>query len=347
MILSSLTQGQKLGLLAALNLIAVGTLLLLAWKRRKVAAMLKRWEGADFWLAVAEGMSAFTAGAVAAACKIWDPQMWTQHPIQTELALCISAGLTFCVVLAKWARDRVKERDKERVNELNHQLEIETVRLKRFRRLGTQIRGLIQRKIERVREVAKKPDPTVDDLIITTARQTQVHTIITSILEFFSFELESLKPEGRMRIGLYIPDKERTELRHAYSFDGQKKNCFQDNSEWMKLNSPKGIRSEIVRAYHADGDQKLQLIPDCSKHPNFTFFRPEQRDYLKSMLTFKYLLQLDGAQSALMLCIDCDEPDFFSKDRYEEISEFLVEMLKRFEYEMLGLEIVAKIRKTP
>ena len=343
MIIGTLSEGQKLGVLAVLTVVAIAAIAWACWKRQFVVKCLKRWDGSEFSLAVVEGVFAFTAGGLAAFFKVWDGDMWTHRPVQTQYAFRFAFGLTICVIYAKWARDRVKDRDKDKVNDLTRELEVEKLRLNRFRRLSVQIRGLIERKIERVRDVAKKPAPTVEDFIIRSQRQTQVHTIIQAIFDFFLWELRLQKPNGRMRLGLYIPNADRTELVHAFSFDGEKRNCFSDNSDWMQISSPQGIHSEIVRVYHADGDHKLQLIPDPTTHPNFTWFRPDQKGYLKSMLIFKYLLQLDGASSALLLSLDCNEPNFFSNDRYEEISEFLVEMLKRFEYEMLGLEIVAKI----
>ena len=343
MISSSLHPGDFLAVLAVLSVVACVGLILLIWKRRELVSLLKRWDGAEFWLAFVEGLGAFSAGAVAAAFKVWELDAWRQHPVRTPYAFRFAVGMTFLVIYAKWARDRVKERDKEKVRELTDALSRVSLRLDRFRRLGAQIRGLIQRKIQRVREVAKKANPTVQDLIIPEERATQVHTIIKAIFDFFHFELQQKKPGGRMRIGLYHPDELHTRLVLAYSFDGQKSDCFHENPDWMQLNSPQGIRSEVVRAYHADGDHRLQLIPDCHSHSNFEWFRHEQRSYLSSMLTFKYQLQIDGVASALIVSIDCDEPNFFGPDRYEEISEFLVEMLQRFEYEMLGLEIVAKL----
>ena len=326
--LGSLQSGAQWITFVVFVVFALGGMIWLSWKRISVVTYLKRFENAEFLLGLIEALSAGAVGAVATGFKVWTKDMWGQHPVQAQYAILLVSAGTFIVFFGKWARDKVKDRDKEKVQELTAELQQVTLRLDRFRRLGAQIRGLIQRKIVRARKVAKKASPTVEDMLIPSERETQVHTIIASIYEFFMFELQGKRPEGRMRIGLYFPNADHTKLIHAYSFDGENRNCFQDNSEWMQLNSPKGISSEIVRVYHAEGDQKLLLVPDCSTHPNFTFFRPEQRDYLKSMLIFKYLVQLDGAASALMLSIDCDEPNFFGKDRYDEISEFLVEMLK-------------------
>ena len=115
MISSSLHPGDFLAVLAVLSVVACVGLILLIWKRRELVSLLKRWDGAEFWLAFVEGLGAFSAGAVAAAFKVWELDAWRQHPVRTPYAFRFAVGMTFLVIYAKWARDRVKERDKEKV----------------------------------------------------------------------------------------------------------------------------------------------------------------------------------------------------------------------------------------
>lgn len=319
----------------------------LVTKRRALIAWCKKFESSEGVLAFLEFVFTVASTAVATHFKVWEMQL-KLHPLMTGGSLALVLGFALLAGYAKWLRDRVKDRDKERVTLLSAEIEKTQVILGRYKRLGAQIRGLVDRKIKRVRETARKPQTVIDDLIVKEARAVQIHTILRSIHDFFFFEIRNAYPQAKMRLALYLPTEEpQPRLEPYYSWDGENQGCINPAQESMLLMSPDGIPSEIVRTYHQAGDHCLRLIPDCEKQGDFHFHRIQQRQYLKSMLAFKYQYQKDGTPAALVLSLDCDQPNFFSADRYDEISEFLVEMLKRFEYEMLGLEIVAKLLPPP
>ena len=46
----------------------------------------------------------------------------------------------------------------------------------------------------------------------------------------------------------------------------------------------------------------------------------------------------DGLKDAIILSLDTDQDCFFGRYEKEELSEFFIEMMKRFEYEMLSLQ---------
>jgi hypothetical protein len=140
-----------------------------------------------------------------------------------------------------------------------------------------------------------------------------------------------------------MPTADRSALDLAYSWDGEKDRCVHAHPERMQLASADGVGSLIVEAYHRPGDQHVSVVPDCLADRKFRFFTLAQETYLRSMIAFKYQANLDGTKTALILSLDTDEADYFSDERTSEISAFLVEMMKRFEYEVLSLELSRKI----
>ena len=45
----------------------------------------------------------------------------------------------------------------------------------------------------------------------------------------------------------------------------------------------------------------------------------------------------------MVLALDCDQPDFFNEQRSEEVKTFMIEMMKRVEYEALTSDIISKL----
>lgn len=326
--------------------VCVGLAVWLLWKSQKVIDFGKRHPSSEKTLAFLEYFLAILSTAIAASNKVWEFPFATR-PLWTSIVLTATIFTGFLACYAKWLRDRVKEKDKEIVADLTMRLQTAQTLLDRHRRLTNQISGLVDRKIKRVRETVKKAATAIDDLTVLDARELQVHTILRSIYDFFLFDLRATRPAGQMRIYLYLPEEEpEPHMQIFYKWNGTNSDCVVPPENAMKLMSPEGIGSEIVRTYHLPGSAVLSLVPNCVT-PDFRKLYQNQDEYLKSMLSFKYKYQKNGTDAAMVLSLDCDEPNFFSDDRYREISEFLVEMLKRFEYEMLGLEIIAKLQPPP
>jgi hypothetical protein len=106
-----------------------------------------------------------------------------------------------------------------------------------------------------------------------------------------------------------------------------------------------GQYSIVVRTFHADGERVLNLIPDTKKAASFEFWSDEQKEHLHSIATFKCKIALDGATSALVLEMDCNAPGFFDESRRDPLTTLLVEMVRRFEYEMLCASLNAPATK--
>jgi len=311
---------------------------------------LKQLRNPEWLLGILELIFGLGSALVVGTFKVWDLAVWNANAETTLRALGATLVCAFLAFYAKWAAGRVQERYAAKILQLENELRDVQSELRKtqekfdkWRRMTAQIGTLIGRKIERIREVVKR-EPTIQDLLTPSERETQVHRILQMIHSFFFFELQGQKPEGRMRLALYVPADGHSRLELAYSWNGETVGCVTEHGDCLALNSPQGIRSEVVRTFHQNGDKVLRIIPNCETD-DFSYFSDEQRSYLKSMLSFKYRLQLEGIESAIVLSLDCDEEGFFAKERRREISEFLVEMLRRFEYEMLGVELVAKLQE--
>jgi hypothetical protein len=61
------------------------------------------------------------------------------------------------------------------------------------------------------------------------------------------------------------------------------------------------------------------------------------------MAAFKHRLEIDGTQTAMVLALDCDEPNFFNEERSQDVKTFLIVMMKRVEYEALTSDIISKL----
>ncbi len=304
----------------------------------------KKFGPSDILLTLGEALFAFAAGGFVEHSHLQKRESWdnTAHSEHTLIVLALAAEFGLLALVAKWLLDKVKERDREKVIELSAELAEATKALANWRRLVSLIRGLVESKIERVSR-ALNAAPGASHLPSLVERQTQVQTILQLIHRFFLFDLEQRSPgKHQMRLGLYLPDSSHSKLELFYSWDGTTQDCFGTIApEAMMLTSPQGIFSEISRAYHLAGTRRLIIIPDCAAAAaagDFRFFTTLQNEHLKSMLAYKYVFKHLGTEDALVLAIDCNATGFFTKDRAEEIIEFLDEMLVRFEYELVGLE---------
>jgi hypothetical protein len=312
--------------------------------RRKIAAFVQKWRQSDNILAIWETVLLFTAAAVSSLTDLWKLTTWSEHPIRVQYAFSLVISLSAWALITKLFRESLKEAVKSRVEELEHGLAKE--REDRDRRLlqNSQIRKLIDRKLDRFRELAKRDAVAPEEVIEAWNPSLQVFTVLKSMHEFFLLELRRKKPSGRLRLGLYLPDREMNSLVIRYSWDGERDGCIGNHPEHMRLVSAAGSTSEIVRTFHLRGDHEIGLVPDCAGDRSFRFWDEEQPKYLRSLLCLKYQLQLDGMQSALVLSLDCDEPNFFSSERAEEFRTYVVEMLIRVEYELVSAELRSKFQ---
>ncbi|MCE9536338.1 MAG: hypothetical protein K8R65_08010, partial [Nitrospirae bacterium] len=209
--------------------------------------------------------------------------------------------------------------------------------------ISLQIRNIIDKKMKRIETLRGKEIITRNEFVEALNPDEQVWLILQSIYEFFQYKLPVRNPIATLRIGLYLRDEIRQVLQPAFSWDGKTKHCMSDNSTQMALASPNGVFSVIVQCYNSKEDPAIIIVSDCEKDPGFDFFRPQQKQYLKSMLAFKYKTEHDGITDALVLALDCNVINFFNLKQADELKAFLIEMMKRIDYELLSAEVSIKV----
>ena len=345
--LVAVTTGQYL---SGLGLIVILTLVAGWWiarNRRSIVVWLKVRPSAPSFLLWLGKILPFISGAFATWNEIWKPGAWSTHPVDCAYAFYVAIVALVGTYAAEYFRERLKDETGALISQLRSDRDRFRRERDRWLHLAAQIRALIDRKIDAFSALAGRPEITPQEYIDAWDRQLQIHTILKGIHEFFHFELKQQRPNAQLRLALYVPDAERTKLDLGYSWNGLRDQCVTEHPERMLLVSHEGIASLIVETFHRPGDHKLTVVPNTDADEAFHFFTPGQRSYLRSMLAFKYQAHVDGTKTALVLSLDCDEPDFFNHQRATEFTAFLVEMLKRFEYEVMNLELTRKIHHKP
>lgn len=330
-----------LGLLVVLTILVAGGVIK---RRRLLVSRMKQHSGASSFLLWLGKIFPFLSGAFATWNEVWKPESWSKHPVDCSYALFVVVILVVMTYGTEWFRERLKDEMTEKLAALERDRNVLKIERDRWLRLANQVKKLIDRKIVAIRALSVKPEVSVEEYLAAWDRQVQVHTILKAIHEFFRFELTQRRADAQMRLGLYMPTADMTQMSLAYAWDGESNECFANHPERMKLVSAGGLKSLIAETFHLAGNQRLSIIPDCGADAQFKYFSPEQAEYLRSMIAFKYQLTLDGTETALVLSLDTDEAGFFSTERTNEITVFLIEMMKRFEYELLNLEVTKKIK---
>lgn len=337
-------------LLLSLIVIIIVTTTVYRWRLR-IVGLLRGNDAFKVAFYTADTVLLVILGWLVAAADLTKGATWVAPPPQfvviVPFGIAVFLAATSVKVLLAWSKDR----EKTEIRQLNETLdlkaaEIQEMRMERNRsiRFATQVRKLIDRKLDGIRALVKEDTISLDQYLNAWDRDLQVHTILKSIHEFFHNELTVRRPDGVLRLALYIPNKEMTQLELLKSWDGEHENCVSQHPERMKLVSGGGLKSIVAETFHLAGDHQLTVVSDCAGDSTFAFFTDEQKNKLRSLIAFKYQLPLYGTESALVLSLDSDEPNFFQTTKAAEITDFLVEMMRRFEYELLNLELTNKLQ---
>lgn len=303
---------------------------------------------------VADSALLLILGWLISAAKLTDQATWGSPPSAFVVVvpfgvLILTAGISSKVLLA-WSKDK----EKERILELEKTVGIrddEIANLKQLRnrtiRITNQIRAVVDEKLNRLLDVVDSGNITFEDYIDALNPREQLQFIIITIFKFFEPELD---PGRQLRVGVYLKDpKDLTILRPFFGWDGRDSDCFKsDHSEFLRLNDFGGTKSIVVQAFQSPAP--LIVIGSCEEAERartFVFFHPDQRERLKSMVAYRHEWSLGGSRGrrdALVLALDTDQDHFFSRFDSEQLTEFFVEMMKRFEYEQVGLTFQAKLQ---
>jgi hypothetical protein len=330
-------------------------LFILAWgisvaflkRRTAITAWLRARRWTHFPLKIAEWVWSLIGAAIADFFDVFKASSWVSSGSHPYSAVFAVLSLGFLVLATGYLKDGLKESDEERIQELTRSRD----KLKKQRdswvQIAVQIRNVIERKMKRVETLSRLPKVIDGDFVRALDPENQVKLIVQSIYEFFSYELHLKRRDAKLRLGLYMRDRERSGLAPVYSWDGQRHNCMTANPDYMALGNPRGVTSVVVQCYNTRKDPALIVVDDCLNDPTFEFFRPEQKEYLKSMMAFKYRTEHAGTSDALVLALDCDEPKFFLQENSEELQTFLVEMMMRIDYELVIADAAAKVTPAP
>ena len=276
-------------------------------------------------------------------------ELWKKASFTTADQFLITIyGVVGCLVAlgfgTSWLIGIAKDDDGARIK----RLEAETAQAVRQRDVSLQsiagISAVITAKKNRLAEMLKKTAAgNLAALPEALGPKVQVFTLIKSLHQHFSRYL--IAPE-RLRIGIYMRSPEDLQkLAPLYSWNGNAENCISNNHVgYMAIDGPGGARSLVVECYRSS--TPMLMIEDCAKaakEDRFVFFDPDQQSKLRSMVAYRYNLQLNDKPDALILTMDTDKAGFFSADREFECRLLLEETGNRLGLELTALELIKKL----
>jgi len=286
-------------------------------------------------------------GWLVSAAKLTDGAAWDNMSPKMVMVVPLGVVLLFSALSIKVLLAVNKDKEKEKIKELEAlkvELKQENQALRQARnwsiRIANQVRATVSNKLARVLAVTEaKESITADEFVRALNPREQVQFIIIMIHKFFESGLE---PEKRLRVGVYMPTDNC--LKPAYGWDGKTTDCFgTSHTRYMRLDDHGGAKSVVVQAFRSVNP--LIVIASCEeakKAGTFEYFEPDQAKTLKSMAAYRHTYgptDAQGRQNAIVLAIDTDEDKYFAKFPCDQLSEFFVEMMKRFEYEQAALTV--------
>lgn len=310
------------------------------WRHRIYKKLAGR-TGVKFALVVGVTSAAFLAGLIVKdlVTVTRDPAVSDFDRLSAGLIIGIIGIVTIWLTLAKeWLSDEIRHQFKY----LQEQLEKVTGQRDALQRMGSHIANIIRAKTKRFKDCEPNGSDRFNVLASALAPDEQVRVIVHSIYEYFKL-VWPLAPERQIRFGIYTRGDDPQTLFCWYSTDGANQNCFNQNSERLSLSDADGSKSKIVECFHRTGNHPA-LIVENTEAGDFDFFRPEQKQYLKSLLVLKYVAEIDGKKAPIIFAVDSDQPGYFREDLEGDYRGFLVEMGRRLEYEIQSLQTIQNLQ---
>jgi len=321
-------------------LVVIFMLRIKAWllRRLQVSASIR-------YLAVfLELAGAILLTAIAGIGKLWDLNLW-----KTELASMLVPLSWFSGAFAAMAMIRVfqaaaKDKDQKEIKDLQDKItQIDGIknetqnRLDVFLELVVQIREVIDSKGRRVIEALRTGHlNSYADLIAALNPGQQARLLIQAVHVYFS---RKLKAGHRIRVGLYLLKRSPRQLERAFAWDGQAEDCFSGKSQpYFDLDQIGEATSVLVQILRSD--EAVSVYSSCEKEHHdkdslFNYLHPDQKNYLKSLLVFKYVFKAQEDAEAMVVTLDTDQDGFFQDNLETDYSLFLVEVAARLEYEFV------------
>lgn len=261
------------------------------------------------------------------------------------------AGIASYYSVVKFSAVATKESEESENRKLTEDLEKEraaVISLGRQRDLLVRImafaRQMAIKKITRLSALVNSPRLTPEQFVGQLDPKLQLQSLVKVIHEYFR---RTDIPNGGLRLALWMKDVASGSdagLAIAYSWDGEKENCFSHRSRArMKLSTPLGTQSEVVNCYHSH-PRTIKIIPNCAKaseRQEFEFFYPEQKNKVQSVVLYKHVFmeQVAPTPVAVVVLLVSSVENYFREEAKDEIKQFLDEMLTRIEMEWIILEL--------
>jgi hypothetical protein len=300
-----------------------------------------------------EPVIAVALSLIAGFSDMLKPEKWGTPTALMVIAAPLWTGLTVAYVALKYFASVAKDKDAEEIKKLKEEVGTAQTRAAKIEeqrnfitRMTQYVREPVQAKLERLLEAFRKQPFTEKEYLAALSPHTQVQLILNTIYEFFRSDL----PMGeKMRLGLFMrqPDNPKM-LFPAYSYNGQRDDgVFSAIAHGLRIDDPNGTKSMLAQTYLSD--RKLHIVPSCreaAKREEFHYLHVAQNDYLRSMLAYKHVWLRDGEPDAFVLTLDTTCDGFFGRYSAESIEPFLIEMMKRVEYEVLSLQMQKALAQT-
>jgi hypothetical protein len=208
-------------------------------------------------------------------------------------------------------------------------------------------RNMVSKKIFRLCSLLSSPKITVKQFMDHLNPELQVQANMKLIHEFFR-PAEGINVNLRLALWMKATtgDSDVERMVIAYSWNGETDKCFSGTStDRMKLLDPLGTLSEVVKFYSLPA-QTIKIIPDCiaaEKNNEFSFFYPEQKDKVSSMVLYKHVFSAQASPTAVVLLLVSSLPNHFHQEDEEQFKSFFDEMLTRIEMEWILLQLTQKL----
>lgn len=275
-----------------------------------------------------------------------------QYPLWSPVfnwSLLVLSTMAIAGTYAAIRREMITDSTTQKIEDLTATCALVTRQRDIFQQMGSQIGVLITEKSDRFTtcSLAETGGDKWKALAWALSPQEQLNLIVQQI---WTFVHTNYPASEKLRFGLYIQsDDDPDKLICAFSWDGKKPNCINSSAEHLSISDPDGIKSLVLDCYHKPGGQPSIIISDtiqASNEGRFNFFRPAQREYLKSIFVMKYKATIEERKRPMIFSIDSSIPAFFKEKDEDFLKGFLLEMGRRMEYEFEVLYALQRLSKS-
>jgi hypothetical protein len=339
------------------SIVCVVLLALTFWQRATLIQLKRNKATFHYFIEGSEWVLAIAISLVATFFELYKKDTWVCTNQSLVGSSAILTAVTTIYICVKGLSAAAKKKDSEEIAALQTEKTALSEALGKAERktnllveqrdkvleVTTYVRKIVDSKMTRLAACLDgKEAINMADITKALDPAGQVNVIIRTT--FYYFEKEK-RPDAQMRLGIYArnPD-DLNELKRIYSWDGKTVDCFKrSGKELGRLDDPEGIKTQLLKSFHSsDTILIIESCPKAAERGEFNYF-PGQQNYLKSMMLYKHVFEHNGTKDALILTLDSSEEALFKNKDEQEIRIFLLEMMKRVEFELRFLETLTKV----